>query len=147
MNDLNHQYQKEIWKTDISTFIQHLKRSILLAYKVLVLITNLEINMWHSVRHITPIALKRRKKSASFAGNKTRHDHYLVINLHHSLPPHKGLGITKRERGTWQNERIPTSPDFSISLTKFVAFSCFPCFSLNTPFPVLVVLSCMEFLP
>lgn len=129
INNFNHHYQRRnLIKTDISTFIQHLERSILLAYKVLELITNLEIKVQHSVGHITPIALKNRKIISFFCRelNKTWP---LAPPL--PLPPHKGLGITKRERGTWQNEIIPTSPDFSISFTKFVAFSCFLCFPLN----------------
>lgn len=48
-------------KTDKSTFNQHLEWSVLLAYKVLELITNFEIKVWHSVEQIAPIPLKSRK--------------------------------------------------------------------------------------
>lgn len=139
MNNFNHQYQRrDLIKTDISTLIQHLEKSILLAYKVLELITNLEIKVRCSVGHITPMALKSRKIISFFCReqNKT-----WPLSPHHSLLLHEG----KRERGTWQNERIPTSTDFSISLIKFVTFSCFPCFSLNKPFSIPVVLYLWNF--
>lgn len=59
-------------KTDISTFIQHLERSILLANNLLELITNLEIEVWHLVGHITAIALKSRKIISLFCREQNK---------------------------------------------------------------------------
>lgn len=68
-------WRRSLVNRDISTFIQCLERSILLVYKVLELITDLEIKIWHLLRFITPITKSRKSLPVSFTGNKREQPH------------------------------------------------------------------------